>query len=141
MNTCPLCHMGKLFDKIDIAHVDYLGSSKELKNYFSVCDVCGVTQISPEQHRLNKQIMVEFKDSVRETNKTDIPLFRIPHERYVSFLKEYESSPRTQRLGQAFYDYMSMQRMTQDKSFCDRLYTVDDCEARAMIVSILDYPR
>lgn len=42
------------------------------------------------------------------------------------------------RWGQAFHQHMKLERCTQDKAFCDKLYNADDQTAKAMVASRLD---
>lgn len=69
----------------------------------------------------------------------EIPSLRIPHTRYVEFLKCHEHDYPGLRFGQAFHTYMKFERVVNDKGFFDKLYIANDVEARDMILSLLDY--
>lgn len=58
------------------------------------------------------------------------------------FYKEFWPERKgQQRLGQAFYDYMKLEKIQNDadKFFCDRLYATDAGVAEAMIKEMTDY--
>lgn len=43
------------------------------------------------------------------------------------------------RWGQAFHQYMKLDKCVQDKDFCDKLYYVEDKIAKAMVASRIDH--
>lgn len=63
-NRCPLCEEGQLHEQQGKNPVEYNGHRAELDIFFSVCDVCGAEQATPEQTRHNKRAMSAFKKEV-----------------------------------------------------------------------------
>lgn len=61
----------------------------------------------------------------------------VPLSRYKRFRKQ---NPYM-RLGQEFYNFMDFHKVVSEpnKSFCDKLYIVDDAKATKMIESIVDH--
>lgn len=43
------------------------------------------------------------------------------------------------RWGQAFHQYMKLEKCVQDKHFCDKLYNADEKTAKAMVASRTDH--
>lgn len=65
-------------------------------------------------------------------------MISIPLSRFKAF-----SHTRTdgRRWGQHFYDYMELGKVTSgfDKVWCDKLYQVNDVQARQMVLNVIDY--
>ncbi|MGM7448388.1 type II toxin-antitoxin system MqsA family antitoxin [Idiomarina sp. ST20R2A10] len=61
---CDLCGEGTLEEKQGVNTVTYKSVSKDLRNDFCECDVCGVEVTLPQQTRDNKRRMVAFKKEV-----------------------------------------------------------------------------
>ncbi len=56
-----------------------------------------------------------------------------------SKVDQFKHRNKALRYGQAFYQFMKLEKCDQDKSFCDRLYEVDEERAKQMIASRTDY--
>lgn len=67
----------------------------------------------------------------------DRPSFTIPQSSVDIFARQHRSDSGL-RVGQAFHQYFNLERMTQDRAFCDRLYQADGSKAWAMVREITD---
>ena len=67
--------------------------------------------------------------------------FTIPVTQYDAFVNEvWPTLQHTSlRFGQAFHQYMKLEKITTEKEWCDRLYNTDKETATKMIESKLDY--
>jgi hypothetical protein len=63
--------------------------------------------------------------------------FTIPKTRVDAFYAQHPKETQL-RLGQAFYNYMELGKMTQDRDFTDALHAADSQRARDLIASITD---
>lgn len=66
------------------------------------------------------------------------PRFTIPQSRVEAFYAQHPQQTPL-RLGQAFFNYMDLGKMTQDRAFNDALHAADGPEARALIAAITDH--
>ncbi len=56
-----------------------------------------------------------------------------------SLFDRFRHANKNLRWGQAFHQFMKLEKCQQDKNFCDRLYNeVDEEKAKAMVISRLD---
>lgn len=55
-----------------------------------------------------------------------------------STFDQFRHANKNLRWGQAFHGFMKLDKCTQDKTFCDRLYNADEPTTKAMIQSRLD---
>jgi HTH-type transcriptional regulator/antitoxin MqsA len=62
--VCPICGEGHLEHRAEKNSVEYNGHTALLDSYYSVCDLCGSEQASPNQTRDNKRAMMAFKKKV-----------------------------------------------------------------------------
>lgn len=63
--------------------------------------------------------------------------FTIPKSRVDAFYAQHPQQTQL-RLGQAFYNYMELGKMTQDRDFTDAMHCADGQRARDLIDSITD---
>lgn len=68
-------------------------------------------------------------------------MINVSVENYTQFYKEWgEGKFRGCRLGQAFYNFMKLEKITgHAKPWCDRLWNADVQEAFSMIQASIDY--
>jgi hypothetical protein len=57
----------------------------------------------------------------------------------LSRVKEFRHQSEHLRYGQAFHQFMRLDKCEQDREFCDRLYNASDDVARKMIDSRIDH--
>lgn len=62
---CPICEAGQLHSQLEQIDVEYLGQQAQIDSHYSVCDVCGSEQATPNDARNNKRLMIAFKKSVQ----------------------------------------------------------------------------
>lgn len=55
-----------------------------------------------------------------------------------SKVKSFVHKNKALRWGQAFHQFMKLEKCHQDKHFCDKLYTADDDVAKSMVASRTD---
>lgn len=56
-----------------------------------------------------------------------------------STFDQFRHANKNLRWGQAFHGFMKLDKCTQDKTFCDRLYNeLNEEKAKAMVISRLD---
>ncbi len=65
------------------------------------------------------------------------PTLSIPRSRLVEF-QQYFKGTSGLRVGQAFHQFMQLEKVVSDKTFCDRLYQADGDRAWTMILSLVD---
>ena len=65
------------------------------------------------------------------------PSFTIPQSRVDAFYAQHPAITPL-RLGQAFFNYMDLGKMTQDRAFNDAMHAADGERARELIRSITD---
>lgn len=72
------------------------------------------------------------------TIKTNTAVF-IPHSQVIEFNKNPVA--KGLRWGQAFYDYMKMDKVTNPdyRAWADKLYNASDKEAKVMVTQVTDY--
>lgn len=75
--------------------------------------------------------MIQFQDNEVQCEPISIPLSRLQAFRY--------DEKSSLRWGQAFHQYMGLEKVTQGKVWCDRLYQADNDVAKAMVHEVLDY--
>ncbi|QVD49273.1 hypothetical protein LUCX_203 [Xanthomonas phage vB_XciM_LucasX] len=68
----------------------------------------------------------------------NIPTLTIPATRVNEFMAQYDPKLGL-RLGQAFYQFMALEKITTDSAWCEALYQADGQRALAMIQTITDY--
>lgn len=51
----------------------------------------------------------------------------------------FKHSNPSQRWGQAFFDHFHLDKVTQDKDFCNKIYNADDETAKIMVTSRIDH--
>jgi len=61
---CPVCENGELLSRISYNAVKYRGEEVEIPVYYSECNSCGSEVATSKQTRVNKRLMLEFKESV-----------------------------------------------------------------------------
>lgn len=67
------------------------------------------------------------------------PLPTIPLSRLNEFLAMTKLFPLNgRRFGQAFHDFLELEKSTSNKEWNDRLYSADDSLAKSMVKSVLD---
>lgn len=69
---------------------------------------------------------------------SDPPSFTIPATRVKQFQTHFKSTTGL-RVGQAFHQFMQLEKLTSHREFCERLYQADDDKAWAIILSITDH--
>lgn len=63
-----------------------------------------------------------------------------PVSKVIEFEKRFKSGEYgLQRYGQAFYDFMQLDKCQAERFFCDTLYTVDGLTAKRMVESRTNY--
>lgn len=65
-------------------------------------------------------------------------MLTFPRSTVDRFFLEFWSDPKkkgTLRMGQAFHQYMKLEKVSSEKDWCDRLYQLDGEEAKKMIAS------
>lgn len=55
-----------------------------------------------------------------------------------SKIKKFQHKNKALRWGQAFHQFMKLEKCDQDKHFCDKLYNADEATAKAMVASRTD---
>lgn len=65
------------------------------------------------------------------------PNLSIPRSRVKEF-QRYFNDTSGLRVGQAFHQFMQLEKVISDKTFCDRLYQADGDRAWSMILSLVD---
>lgn len=63
-NNCPLCENGILTEIQGTHEVRYKNRIKLIDDYYSVCNNCASELTNHEQSVLNKQAVIEFRESV-----------------------------------------------------------------------------
>ena len=61
---CPVCEDGELLSRTSYNAGKYRGEETEILAYYSECNSCGSEIATPKQTRVNKRLMLEFKESV-----------------------------------------------------------------------------
>lgn len=57
----------------------------------------------------------------------------------VSKVKQFKHNNKALRWGQAFHQFMKLEKCDQDKNFCDKLYNADEDVAKSMVASRTDH--
>jgi len=63
---CPVCENGELLSRTSYNAVKYRGEETEIPAHYSECNSCGSDVATSKQTRVNKKLMLEFKESVDE---------------------------------------------------------------------------
>lgn len=61
INICPICGNGQIYPRVDFEKIEYKGNEVFVPLLYSVCDVCGSEQASPEQVIDNANALREFR--------------------------------------------------------------------------------
>lgn len=67
------------------------------------------------------------------------PKFTIPKSRFDEFGRTKAKNLNGLRWGQAFHQFMDLEKMTSQKEWCDKLYNAPVLKAKAMVLEVLDY--
>ena len=70
-------------------------------------------------------------------SRLPLPRFTIPKSRVDAFYAQHPAQTPL-RLGQAFFNYVDLGKMTQDRAFTDALHAADGQKARDLISAITD---
>ena len=63
-DICGICENGKLTYMTESNEVEFKGHKRIIPTHYSICNTCYSNQANSDQMKLNKMLMIEFKNYV-----------------------------------------------------------------------------